>query len=76
MDDINDYKNNIIFTRDFRKLKSCVWEVVKILKNKVKIMNCAGDYQYLKVGDVILNKKETEHHMKVIQKHKNKGIKQ
>ena len=70
MDDKNDYKNNIIFTRDFRELKSCGWKIVKILKDRVKVMNIAGDYNYLKIGDTILNKEEVEHHKKVIRKYK------
>ena len=70
MKDINDYKQGIIFTRDFRELRSCKWEVVKILKDKIKVMNVAGDFNYIKIGDVILNKQEVEHHLKVIRKYK------
>ncbi len=70
MKDKNDYKNNIIFTRDFRELNSCSWEIIKIFKNKVKVMNRAGDFNYLKVGEFVMNGKEVRHHMKVIRKYK------
>ncbi len=70
MYDTNDYENGIIIIRDFRELESCGWKIVKILKDRVKVMNISGDYNYLKIGDTILNKEEVEHHKKVIHKHK------
>lgn len=67
MIDKNDYKKGIIFTRDFRKLRSCEWEIVKILKNRIKVSNVAGDYDYLKVGDIVLKGEEIKHHIELQQ---------